>query len=165
MSKNIHPISKDTPTTPTSRQLSPFAEMEHMFENFFPQNWMHPFSREIPLQSRLAATFTDKWPKVDIIDRDNEIVVRAELPGIDKKDVEVSLANNTVTIQGSSKHEVKEEKGSYYRCETSQGSYLRTLSLPADVNTDKAKASFKDGLLELVLPKVQVAQKHNIKIE
>lgn len=163
MSKNIHPISKDTQAATSSRNLSPFAEMEQMFEQFFPQGWMRPFNWDT--QSRLAAPFAGKWPKVDVIDRDTEILVRAELPGVDKKDVDISLASNSVTIKGSSKHEAKEEKGDYYRCETSQGSFSRTLSLPADVNTEKAKASFRDGLLELVLPKSQTAQKRSIKVE
>lgn len=164
MSKNIHPISKETQTTPASRSLSPFAEMEQMFEQMFSSNWMRPSNWNMP-SNRLAAPFAGKWPKVDVIDRDNEIVVRAELPGVDKKDVDISLANNTVTIKGSSRHEEKEEKGDYYRCETSQGAFSRTLTLPADVNTEKAKANFKDGLLELVLPKLQAAQKRNIKVE
>jgi HSP20 family protein len=165
MSKNIHPISKETPTTPASRSLSPFAEMEQMFEQMFSQNWMRPFNWDLPSYGRLAQPFTGKMPKVDVIDRDNEILVRAELPGVDKKDVDISLANNTVTIKGSSKHQEKEEKGDFYRCEISQGTFSRTLTLPADVDTDKAKANFKDGLLELVLPKLQAAQKRNIKVE
>lgn len=165
MSKNIHPISKDVSQTPASRSLSPFAEMEQMFEQLFPQNWMRPMNWDMPGYNRLAPPFTGRLPKVDVVDRDNEIVVRAELPGVDKKDVDISLANNTVTIKASSKREEKEEKGDYYRCEISQGAFSRTLALPADVDTDKAKANFKDGMLELVLPKLKGAQKRSIKIE
>lgn len=91
-------------------------------------------------------------PKVDIIDRDDEIFVRAELPGIDKKDIDISMTDYTLTIKGETKKQEKEEKGDYYRCETSQGSYMHTLSLPAEVNSDKAKTKFKDGVLELTLP-------------
>ena len=165
MSKNVHPISKETQPAITSRNLSPFAEMEQMFEQMFSPNWMRPFNWDLPSYGRLAQPFAGKIPKVDVIDRDNEILVRAELPGVDKKDVDISLANNTVTIKGSSKHEEKEEKGDYYRCEISQGAFSRTLTLPTDVDTDKAKASFKDGLLELVMPKLQGSQKRNIKVE
>jgi len=165
MSKNVHPISKETQPTPTSRSLSPFAEMEQMFEQMFSPNWMRPFNWELPSYSRLAQPFGGKVPKVDVIDRDNEILVRAELAGVDKKDVDISLANNTVTIKGSTRHEEKEEKGDYYRCEISQGAFSRTLTLPADVDTDKAKANFKDGLLELTLPKLKAAQKRSIKVE
>lgn len=165
MSKNVHPISKETHPVPTSRNLSPFAEMEQMFEQMFSSNWMRPFNWETPSYSRMAQPFGGKMPKVDVIDRDDEIMVRAELAGVDKKDLDISLANNTVTIKGSSKQEQKEEKGDYYRCEISQGSFSRTLALPADIDTDKAKASFKDGLLELTLPKLKSAQKRSIKVE
>lgn len=165
MSKNIHPISKDVQQTPASRNLSPLAEMEQMFEQFFPHGWMRPFNWDMPSYNRLAPAFSGKLPKVDVIDRADEILVRAELPGVDKKDVDISLANNTVTIKASSKREEKEEKGDYYRCEISQGAFSRTLALPADVDADKAKANFRDGMLELVLPKLKGAQKRSIKVE
>jgi HSP20 family protein len=165
MSKNVHPISKESQPAPASRSLSPFAEMEQMFEQMLSSNWMRPFNWESPSHGRLAQPFGGKMPRVDVIDRDDEIMVRAELPGVDKKDLDISLANNTVTIKGSSKQEQKEEKGDYYRCEISQGSFSRTLALPADVDTDKAKANFRDGLLELTLPKLKSAQKRSIKVE
>jgi len=77
------------------------------------------------------------------------------MPGIDKKDVDISLTKNTVTIKGASKHEEKEEQGDYYRCEISKGSYLRTMTLPSQVDDTKAKAKFKDGVLELKIPKIE----------
>lgn len=164
MSKNVSPITKETSKTP-ARMLSPFEEMERMFEQFLHRDLMSPLDWRTPAWSRLSAPFAGKMPKVDVVDRDNEILIRAELPGIDKKDVDVSLGTNTVTIKGSSKREEKEEKGDYYRCEISRGDFSRTLALPGDVDSSKAKASFKDGILELTVPKLEKSQKHSIRIE
>jgi len=148
-----------------ARTLSPFEEMERMFEGYFPRGWMHPFRWERPSWGELAAPFEGKMPRVDIVDRDNELVVKAELPGVDKKDLDISMTENTVTIKGSTSHEEKEEKGDYYRSEMSRGSYSRTLALPSDVEADKAKAKFKDGVLELTLPKLKKAKRRSVKVE
>ena len=113
----------------------------------------------------MAAPFEGRMPKVDVIDRDTEVVVRAELPGVDKKDLDVSVSANAVTIKASTKAEHKEEKGDYYRCEITQGSISRTVALPADVDGDQAKAAFKDGVLELTMPKVAGSRKQSIKVE
>lgn len=159
---------KDIEKTPMSamRSWNPLEEMERMFENSFAQGWLRPFSLSPwRSQSEMLTPFEGKTPKVDIIDRDGEILVKAELPGVDKKDIDVSVTNNTVTIKGTTSREEKEEKGDYYRCETSTGSYARTLSLPADINEEKVKAKYKDGILELTLPKLHETKRQNITIE
>jgi len=91
-------------------------------------------------------------PSVDIIahDNDNEIQVHAEIPGVDKKDLDISVTEDSVSINGSAKHE--EEKGEYYRRETSSGSFACTVAVPYEVDTAKVKAKFKDGVLEMSLP-------------
>ena len=144
--------------------LSPFEEMERMFEGHFPRNWMHPFGFNFPAFPEIKA-FEGKTPSVDVIEHDNEVIVKAELPGVDKKDLEISVTNKTVTIKGSTSHEEKEEKGDYYRCEISRGSYSRTLSLPAEVDEEKTKAKFKNGILKLTLPKLKKSKRHNVKVE
>lgn len=148
-----------------ARVMSPFEAMDKLFESYFPSGWMRPFRMEWPTWAEGMAPFEGKTPKVDVIDRDNEVVVKAELPGVDKKDVDVSVTRNTVTIKGTTSHEEKEEKGDYYRSEMSRGSYSRTVMLPSDVAEDKAKAKFKDGVLELTLPKLEKAKRRNIKVE
>ena len=145
--------------------LSPIQEMDRLFEGFFPRGWMRPFRGEWPSWSEAAAPFEARMPKVDVIDRDNEVVVRAVVPGIAKKDLDVSVSDDTVTIKGETKHEEKEEKGDYYRCETSHGAFSRTVALPHYVNADGAKAQFKDGILELTLPKVEKAKRRSIRVE
>ena len=147
------------------RALSPFEEMDRMFEDFFSRGWMRPSRWEWPSMGELAKPFEGKMPKVDVIERDDEVVIKAELPGVDKKDLDVSVTENSVTIKGTTSHEEKEEKGDYYRCEISRGAYARTVGLPAYVDADKAKASFKDGVLELKLPKVEKSKRRSIEIK
>jgi len=147
------------------RALSPFEEMDRMFEDFFPRGWMRPFRWEWPSLGEMAKPFDGKMPKVDVIDRDDEVVVKAELPGVEKKDLDVSVTETSVTIKGTTSHEEKEEKGDYYRCEISRGAYARTVALPSYVDADKAKASFKDGVLELTLPKVEKSKRRSIEIK
>jgi HSP20 family protein len=152
-----------------ARALSPFDEMdrlmERMFEGFMPRGWMRPWQREWPLWSRLPAPFEGRMPTVDVIDRENEVVVRAEVPGVEKKDLDVSVAEDTVTIKATTRREEKEEKGDYHRREIVSGSFARTVSLPVVVDATKARASFKDGVLELTLPKIEKARKRKVDIE
>lgn len=148
-----------------SRGMNLFDEMEKMFENFSTKGWLRPFHWDVPAMAEITLPFETTMPSVDVIDRDNEILVKANLPGVDKKDIDITLTKNSLTIKGKTSHEEKEEKGDYYRCEISKGAYLRTLGLPADVDDKKAKAKFKDGVLELTLPKLEVAEKHSIKID
>jgi len=147
------------------RALSPFEEMDRMFEDYFSRGWMRPFRWEWPSLGEMAKPFEGKMPKVDVIDRDDEVVVKAELPGVEKKDLDVSVTETSVTIKGTTSHEEKEEKGDYYRCEISRGAYARTVALPSYVDADKAKASFKDGVLELKLPKVKKSKRRSIEIK
>lgn len=146
----------------TPRAVNPFEEMDRMFDGFFPRRWMHPFHLDMPHWPELAEL---KAPKVDIIDRETEIVVKAELPGVAKGDVDVTMTDNSVTIKGRSSHEEKEEKGNYYRCEISRGSFSRTVALPANVNADKARATFNDGILELTIPKEEKSHSKSITVE
>jgi HSP20 family protein len=152
-----------------ARAMSPFDEMdrmmERMIEGVFPRGWVRPWQQEWPAWSRLPAPFEGRLPTVDVIDRENEVVVRAEVPGVEKKDLDVSVAEDTVTIKGSTRREEKEEKGDYHRREIVSGSFARTVTLPAVVDTAKAKASFKDGILELTLPKIEKARKRKVDIE
>ena len=145
--------------------LSPFEEMDRWFDNYFSRRWLHPFRPARPEWGDLPMPFEGKMPRVDIVDRDDEIIIKAEVPGVDKKDLDISVTENTVSIKGSTSHEEKEEKGDYYRCEMSSGSFARVVPLPADVDAEKASSKFKDGILELTLPKMKKAKRHTIKVD
>ena len=88
-----------------------------------------------------------------------------EVITVDKKDIDVSVSGNMLTIRGETKKKVEEEKGDYYRAELTRGAFSRTLALPAEVDDSKTKATIKDGMLELTLPKVEKAKRRSIKID
>lgn len=147
-----------------ARGLMPFEDLERVFDDVLSRRWLRPFSWELPSWGRLAP-FEGRVPKVDVIDRESEIVVHAELPGVRKEDLDVSVAENVLTIKASTKHEQKEEKGEYYRRERSVGAFSRTLTLPSGADESKVKATFKEGLLELVFPKLTAAKRQRVKVE
>ncbi len=147
-----------------SRAPSPFEEMDRLFESFFSRNWLRPMRWEWPAAGELSAPFEGRLPKVDVVDRESDILVRAELPGVDKKDLDISITDNAVTIHATTSRETEEEKGEYYRREITRGSFSRTVALPAEVDADAAKASFKDGILELTVPKVEKAKRRRIEV-
>ncbi len=154
---------------PEMRTLVPFEEMERlfdrMFEGLWPRGWLPRFHGGLLDWPELRETLDYRVPSVDVIDRDAELVVRAELPGVDKKDLDVSLADQVLTIRGHTLHEEQEEKGEYHRTEIRRGEFSRSMTLPAAVDDTKVKATFNDGVLELILPKIETAQRRTIKVE
>ena len=104
-------------------------------------------------------------PAVDLKEEENRYVIQVDLPGIDPKDVEVSLENNVLTIKGERRTEAEETKEGYYRVERVYGSFLRRFTLPAEVDEERIEASYKDGVLTVVLPKKPEAVSKAKKIE
>jgi HSP20 family protein len=94
-------------------------------------------------------------PALDVIDRDDEVVVRADLPGMSDKDVEVEIAGDKLTLRGERHEEREEKEEDYYFSERWEGSFLRTIELPEGVDPDKASARFDAGVLEVHVPKVE----------
>jgi HSP20 family protein len=94
-----------------------------------------------------------RWlPHVDVLRRGDELVVRADLPGLKKDDISVDVPNNVLTIRGERKEESREEREGYYGHERSEGSFYRSIPLPENANLDQARARFEDGVLEVALP-------------
>lgn len=102
---------------------------------------------------------------IDIIDRYHELVLRAEIPGLSKEDLDISLIEDTVTLSGKARKEEKTEESAYYCAEIVQGESCRSISLLAGIDGSKAKAKFKDGMLEMTLPKLEKSVRHTVKIE
>jgi len=146
---------------PAPQVIGPFDDMDRWFDDFFSRRWLRPWRWE----SRFPEALGLSMPKVDVVDRANEVIVRAEVPGVEKKDIEVSVSGNRLTIRGETKKETKEEKGDYYRAEITRGTFSRTLTLPAEVDDTKTRAAMKDGVLELTLPKAEKAKRRSIKID
>jgi HSP20 family protein len=156
-------------TVKTSRAASaatpsPFQELERVFEDFLNRRWPRPSGWDWPRFGELSTLLDRQVPSLDIVDGDNDVVIRAELPGVEKKDLDVSLIDRTLTIKGSTRKEEKEEKKNYFRQEIKTGSFSRSVLLPADVNAAKAEATFKGGLLELKLPKTKPAKLQKVSL-
>jgi HSP20 family protein len=148
-----------------NQPLFPFGEMETFLDQYFGRPWFRPFHLDLPAWDELARPLEGRVPNVDVIDREKEMVVRAEIPGVKKEDLEVSLNNNRLTIKGSTRHEeTRKEEGDYTRRELSRGSFSRTVTLPADVDGENAKAEFKDGVLEMTLPKQKPSKRRRISV-
>lgn len=146
--------------------VSRLDEMERMFEDFFGRRMLSPFRWEMPQLGEMAP-FQGRRPKVDVQDRESEVAIRAELPGVKKDDLDISVADDSVTIKASTREEKEEgeKEGEFYRREIATGSFARTVALPADVDADKAQAKFEDGVLTLTLPKREQAKRKRIKVE
>ncbi|WP_457572764.1 Hsp20/alpha crystallin family protein [Desulfolithobacter sp.] len=140
--------------------VSPFEEMDRYFETFFRNPFAMLSSPLMPVPRMEGLN-----PSVDIYEEGNEVVVKAELPGIDKDDLNVTITENSLTISGEKKQEEKVDKKDYHRIERRYGSFTRSFRLPEDVNGDKAKASFKDGVLEIRLPRTKESRQKKIAID
>jgi HSP20 family protein len=138
----------------------------------------HPFRELVRMEREMEDMFGQlmpslKWaggergwmPAVDMVDAKDEFVVKADLPGIDEKNVEVTVQDGALTIRGHRKEEKEEKKEDYYYSERSYGAFVRTLPLPSGVDADKVKATFKKGVLEIHLPKAKEAKGKTIEIK
>ena len=128
-----------------------------MFDDFgLGRRWTSPFSREIG---------ADMWaPEIDVVQTNDQLTIRADLPGMKREDVSVELSDNAVTIQGERKRETQEEREGYYRSERSYGSFCRVVPLPEGAITDQAKADFNDGVLEITMPAPPASKGRRLEI-
>ena len=104
-------------------------------------------------------------PAVDVFERDDVLVFRVEVPGVEKDDIEVNVEDNVLTIKGERKRDVELKDGSTYRLERSFGSFTRRFSLPRGLDSSKVKALHKNGLLEVTLPKAEEARSRTVTVE
>ncbi|NIP37596.1 MAG: Hsp20/alpha crystallin family protein [Candidatus Dadabacteria bacterium] len=127
-------------------------------ETHFPASWM-----SMPALRRFK-TIEEFSPVVDMYDNKDEIVVKAEIPGMKKEDVHVTTTEDSVTIKGEMKKEEEVKEDDYYYSERSSGSFSRTLHLPSKIKTNKVDAKFDNGLLEVHLPKADESKPKEVKI-
>lgn len=167
--QDVAVISKPRTELPESRppQLyGPADEVERLFERLMPHTWLAPLKWNWPLWGALEESLHSlRQPQMDVIDRDKDILIRLEIPGVEKKNLEVSVTNSTLVIQGAVTREFKEQKKDYVRSEIAHGDFSRTLSIPAGVDASKISASLKDGMLEVLLPKEESIQRRAVEIK
>ena len=137
--------------------FSLWSQVDRVFDDFTHGFGIRPFRA---LEEKLDA-FT---PSVDLIEDEKEVSIKAELPGIDEKDIDVSITRDVLTISGEKKVEEEENKKNYYRMERSFGSFQRVVALPEGIDADKAQAEFKKGVLTVTIPKTKEAQVAGKKI-
>jgi HSP20 family protein len=128
--------------------------MDRLWDSFF-EGW--PFRR-----GEEAAGWV---PSLDVSETKTDIIVKAEVPGMDPKDIDISLSNEVLTIKGERKQEREEKDENYHFVERSFGSFARSVRLPNEVKGEKISASYRDGILKVVLPKSEEAKKKEIKIK
>jgi HSP20 family protein len=134
---------------------APFEEMERMFNDFFQQrfwapSWMPRFK---------FPELTEVSTSVDMFEEGDELVIKAEVPGLKKEEINIDITGDVVTISGEKKSEERTERKDFYRVERSFGSFSRKLHLPLEIQVDKVKASFKEGVLEIRMPKSENEKK------
>ncbi|HTL71046.1 MAG TPA: Hsp20/alpha crystallin family protein [Candidatus Eisenbacteria bacterium] len=160
---NLVPRRRENSLSPRDTSLSPFRalfdlqrEMNDLFDNF-------SLSRGAVREDSL---FEGAWtPAIDVHDSKDDILVRADLPGLKKEDIEVSIQDGMLVIRGEKKEETERREKGAVRTERLYGSFHRAVSLPTAVDDTKVKASYKNGVLELTLPKKEEAKPKQIKID
>jgi len=137
-----------------------FDDMDRMFNHFLGR----PFGLMRWPKMLWPEALEAGYPSVDIFEDDKGVTVKAEMPGVKKDDLNVNVTEDVITIHGEKKKEEKVKEKDYYRYERSYGSFSRTLPLPSGLQSDKAKAKFKDGVLEVSIPKNPAAAKKKKKV-
>ncbi len=133
--------------------------MRKMMDRLFDESFARPFS------TALADGYGAGLPALDVYQTDNEIVVKAGLPGVKADEVQISVANGVLSIRGEVKEAKDERQGTYHLRERRYGSFARSISLPTDVDADKAHAEFDDGVLTLTLPKSEQVKPKTITVK
>lgn len=164
--RNILP--KKERETGVGGALRPFTHsMEEFFENYLPRRWMEgffdPYASKQPMWGEMGETF-EVWPKIDILDKSDSLVVRAEMPGVKKEDLDITIAGDRLTFEAKRKFVEEEEKEDFFRSEMAYGRLFRVVHLPVPVVADDAKAELKDGIIEVFLPKVEAIVPHTVKV-
>jgi len=155
------PESAVQPTT-----FEAMSRLEQDLDRVFHEFWRRPFfSLWGPERSWPSRMFPVQLPAVDVYEEKDEVVVKAELPGLSKEDLDVTLTESTLTLKGEKKNEAEVTEKNFYRSERSSGSFIRTIELPSEVKTDQTKAIFEKGILEIHLPKTDDAKRKVTKVK
>lgn len=153
---SLIPWFNRTPSPVTENSISEFKkEVDALFNNFFGSKWASPLSTD----------FKDFSPAFDVKETEEEILVTAELPGVEQSDIEISLMGNILVVKGEKKEEREEKGENRHTIERAYGSFSRSLTIPCDILEEKVEATFSNGVLQLKLPKAQHEKKSMRKIE
>ena len=132
--------------------------MQRRFEEIFGRPFLPAVWRRVPSEERGWA------PAIEVFEKEDKFVVKAELPGMKEEDIDVSVVGDTLTIKGERKAETEVKEEDYYCCERSYGSFSRSIALPSTVDASKIEASYEDGVLEVSLPKATEAKPKKVTV-
>ncbi len=135
---------------------SPVSGLSNWLDSFFNDSVFEAFDREV---------VDSNFPRVDITENGDNYLIRADLPGMDKKDISITIENGTLKIEGEKKEEQKKEHGKYYHLERRYGKFSRSFILPDEVLSEKIDAKMNNGVLELTLPKTEKAIPKAIEVK
>ena len=145
------------------KRMAPLTHsLEEVFEDLYPRRWMEtfePFGWRWPMGVDFEKSF-----RLDVIDREKELIIRGELPGVEKDDIEVTVIGDRLMIEAERKFEEEDKKDAFYRHEVGFGKLTRTIPLPVEVSAESVKAELKDGILEIALPKAEAAERHTVNV-
>ena len=140
------------------RPFSELEEMERRFQDIFGRSFLPSVWRRIP-------TMEMGWaPAIEVFEKEDKFVVKAELPGMTEEDIDISVVGDTLTIKGERKAESEVKEEDYYCCERSYGSFSRSIAVPSNVDAKKIEASYEDGVLEVSLPKAPEVKPKKIAV-
>lgn len=161
--RDLLPIGRNRSLLPMRRgDGSPFELLRESMDRMFDRLWE---DWDMDVFGRFPLAESEFSPRVDLSESDKELRVSVELPGIEEKDVEVTLSDDRLTIEGEKKEEHEEREQDRYYCECSYGRFRREIPLPAEVESDKAEAVFEKGVLTVRLPKTHAEQEKRRRIE
>ncbi len=145
---------------PATFVWNPFRELARI-----EQELNKVFSELVP-SGRTEVAQVQTWtPRVDVYEKDNKIVIEAEIPGAKKEDIEVKIRDNAVVIKGEVKKEEEKKEENYYRSERFYGVFERVIPLPTEVKAEEAKASFENGILKLEIPKATAEKEVKVEVQ
>jgi HSP20 family protein len=154
-----NPAQKETITMTVLTRFEPFREFSNL------QDRVNRLFREASVEGRDESLTTSSFaPAVDVYEDEHTVTLKIEVPGIDEKDIDVRLENNTLTVHGERKIEKEEKEENYRRVERQYGSFTRTFTLPTTVDSEKVSANYDKGVLKIALPKKAEAKPKQIKV-
>jgi HSP20 family protein len=163
------PVETETAAPARREDVSPLdtlrREVDRLFDDFRPAGWRLPFRR--PSAFELTWPRLEGWqvaPAMDMVEKDDAFEITAELPGLDEKNVDIKFANGNLTIKGEKKEETEEREKEYYLSERRYGAFQRVFRVPEGVDTDRIEASFRKGVLTVMLPKSPAAKQNEKQI-
>jgi HSP20 family protein len=149
------PLAPRWPLTALERELDRL--FDDFRRSFFPRGW----GPEATILSEVGLSL----PAIDVFEKDDMLVVKADIPGMSKDDLEIELTESVLTIRGEKRREEEHKEHDYYRSERAFGRFSRTVELPPGLKTAEAKATFKDGVLEICAPRTEEAKHRRVKVK